>query len=204
MFFRLMAIYRSLTFANCTVVMATKSNPSEYQPGLRLWPVILFVSHPFAKKHERNRVHRHLGTRWLRGRDYEAIEISSDHRLHGLSNKELRRVIRERIRESDVVIVCAIWSAQNREWIQYEVDTARKLKKPILLVLPYTGARYPRALIELSGRNPIELACLQSRLIEELPADKRRDLQNSYCSAIIKSRPVVATPPSTPARSGSV
>lgn len=77
---------------------------------------------------------------WLDTAQYLAFadcSISVDKKLTGLNDSELAEAIKEHIRQCSVFIVPTAMYVNYSDWIQFEIDTAIKMNKPILAVTPW-------------------------------------------------------------------
>lgn len=97
------------------------------------WTRKVFISHRWGKD-DYDKIKE-----WLDRPNYYHFadySISVDKKIEGLSDSDLKEAIAEQIRQCSVFIVpTAIYVAYS-DWIQFEIDTARKYKKPILAVTP--------------------------------------------------------------------
>ena len=73
-------------------------------------------------------------------RNYSAPK---DRRFDSLTKTELKEELREQIRPVEIVLVLAGMYVAHREWIQFEVDYANSLGKPILPIKPWGSQHYP-------------------------------------------------------------
>ena len=63
-------------------------------------------------------------------------------------DRQLTRKISEQIRHGSVVIIIAGMYVKYRKWIQKEIDIAKQMNKPILVVRPRGAERIPIELYE--------------------------------------------------------
>ena len=62
-----------------------------------------------------------------------------------MTTEKLREQIREQIRGVNVVVVLAGMYVAHSDWIQFEIDYAKLLAKPILGIEPWGAVRIPEA-----------------------------------------------------------
>lgn len=101
----------------------------------------LFISHAWKYNNEYYRLENLLKEYgYFNFRNYSVPEHDP---LSFSSTAELTRQIDEQIRQSSIVLVIGGMYCNYREWIQKEIDIAKKYNKPILLVEPYGSNRIP-------------------------------------------------------------
>lgn len=101
----------------------------------------LFISHAWKYNNEYYRLESLLKEYgYFNFRNYSVPEHDP---LSFSSTEELARQIDEQIRQSSVVLVIGGMYCNYREWIQKEIEIAKKYNKPILLVEPYGSNRLP-------------------------------------------------------------
>jgi hypothetical protein len=69
--------------------------------------------------------------------------VPEDKRFGLMSARSLEEEIRGQIRPVQCVIVLAGMYAAHSTWIQFEIDFAKSLEKPILGIVPWGAARTP-------------------------------------------------------------
>jgi hypothetical protein len=77
---------------------------------------------------------------WLDNAKYYQFadcSISVDKKLVGLNDSELTEAIKEHIRQCSVFIVPTAMYVNYSDWIQFEINTAVEMGKPILAVTPW-------------------------------------------------------------------
>ncbi len=133
--------------------------------------LLFFVSHVFEHDADRRAFHEHLQKAWPRDGIYRILEPSLRHHDESLSSKEIQAHLRQRISTADVVLVAAALYALKSKWMSYEIRTARRLEKPIILVRR-PRVRCPKRLVELCGVQPTELDTLRWKITRLLPAER--------------------------------
>jgi len=97
------------------------------------WTRRIFISHRWSKP-EYDKIKK-----WLDEATYYSFadcSISVDKRLDDMPDEELKKAIAEHIRQCSVFIVPTAMYVNYSDWIQFEIDTAVEMKKPILAVNP--------------------------------------------------------------------
>lgn len=79
---------------------------------------------------------------------YRDYSIPSEAPLDVKSKKELEEALENQIRSVSVVIVPAGMYAAHREWIEKEIEIAKKYDKPIVAVSPWGSERIPTIVSE--------------------------------------------------------
>lgn len=67
--------------------------------------------------------------------------------------KEIKDAITRKIRPANVVLVIAGMYYNYRKWMQYEMDEAVRLNKPIIAIYPYGSIKMPEELSSISIAN---------------------------------------------------
>jgi len=117
-------------------------------PQLRTYK--LFISHAWDYKEEYYRLKVYLDNapnfKWS---DYSVPfhdPINSD------KTRELKKQIREQIRQCSVFIVLAGMWVKYHKWIQFEIDIAKDYRKSILGIKPWGQQKTPLEIQEASDR----------------------------------------------------
>ncbi|HZK61317.1 MAG TPA: TIR domain-containing protein, partial [Anaerovoracaceae bacterium] len=76
--------------------------------------------------------------------EYKDYSVPKDDPLETNSTKELEEALERQIKAASVVIVPAGMYASHREWIQKEIQIAKKLGKPIVAVRPWGSNKMPQ------------------------------------------------------------
>ncbi len=74
--------------------------------------------------------------------------VSADRPLETRTKKELREELTQQIRGCNAVIVVSGMYATYSEWIDYEIDEAIRMGKPIIGIRPWGSERIPRKIQE--------------------------------------------------------
>ncbi|MFI3300550.1 MAG: TIR domain-containing protein [Candidatus Gastranaerophilales bacterium] len=88
---------------------------------------------------------------WLETAQYYSFadySISMDQKLVGLTESQLKLAIAERIRQCSIFIVPTGMYCNGRDWIEYEIKTAKNMGKPILAVRPRGQEKNSRLVID--------------------------------------------------------
>jgi hypothetical protein len=114
----------------------------EVMPYLRTYK--LFISHAWHRDEDYFRV-----AEWLNSApnfDWEDLSVPEH---EAIDTKELGRTIQYHLhaymRDACAFILCAGLYASHSEWIDYEVNFARRIGCPIIAVAPWGAQRLPRA-----------------------------------------------------------
>lgn len=109
----------------------------------------LFISHAWSYGVYYESLIRMLDhASFFRYRNYSAPQDKPLHNLNGTgvqNKKQICAAIDRKIRPVNCVLVLSGMYAAHREWMQYEIDTARKFGKPIIGIMPYNNERAPVA-----------------------------------------------------------
>jgi hypothetical protein len=108
----------------------------------QLYPYQVFISHAWDYKGDYYRMEQlldgHPNFDW---RNFSVPKHDPFHRAENLAEG-----LREQIRRSHVIIALAGMYAAHSDWIQFEIDFAKSLKKPIIGVYPWGQERAPEAI----------------------------------------------------------
>lgn len=105
----------------------------------------LFVSHAWDYKEHYDTIEK-----WLENHNisFSNYSVPKDDPLDVSTNKELKNELYKRIRLSSGIIVIAGMYVAHSEWIDYELESAHTLKKPIIGIMPRGQERIPKKLQE--------------------------------------------------------
>lgn len=95
----------------------------------------IFISHSWDHLDDLNGLRSLLNNRGYFNVSFE--EYTPENPINSSNVEYMRRRIRERISNSDVVIGMAGVYASHSEWMRWELETARALGKPVLGVVPW-------------------------------------------------------------------
>lgn len=108
-------------------------------PNLRIYN--LFISHPWIKDDEYNRLENMLNNSLFF--NYKNYSVPSKAPLDVRGDKELEEALERQIKPTSVVLVLAGMYVNHRRWIQKEIEIAQKLNKPIIAIRPWGQERMP-------------------------------------------------------------
>jgi len=103
------------------------------------------------------------------------LEASHDFQWknHSISDETDKEQLNEQIKDVDVVIILSGMYSKNKDLIQQEIDLARKLGKPIVIIRPYgmenVPGRIEDAASEVVGWNT---SCIVDSVRESLESDE--------------------------------
>ena len=113
--------------------------PSSPRSDVRL---NLFVSHSWRYGEDRLGIHSLLEQVWRKGEDFVDLAVPADHPIHDADDDAaLFDKLRDRIVLSDVLLVLGGMYANASEWIGTEVDIARALRVPVIVIVPFGQER---------------------------------------------------------------
>ncbi|WP_236102879.1 TIR domain-containing protein [Dethiosulfovibrio faecalis] len=117
-------------------------------PSLRNYNI--FISHAWRYSERYEKLSNMLNeAKYLRTIDYSVPQwkpvIDPE---HPCNKSDLKNALTEQISHASVVIVIAGMWASYSEWIQYEIDEAQRMWKPILGIKPRGQERIPSAITQ--------------------------------------------------------
>lgn len=114
----------------------------------------LFISHAWKYGSEYDRLVNLLDkANYFKYRNYSAPKEKPLHNLDttDVSTKlEIQRAIDRKIQPVNAVLVISGMYYNNREWMQYELDTAKNMNKPIIAIRPYFNTKMPQSIAEIA------------------------------------------------------
>lgn len=110
----------------------------------------LFISHAWRYSEGYDRAIRFLNDAnnfiWT---NYSVPEARA---FEGLTRAGLQEQLRNQIRPVQCVVILAGMYVAHSDWIQFEIDFATQLRKPILGIVPYRSQRIPSAVSQAANR----------------------------------------------------
>ncbi|MCK5602272.1 TIR domain-containing protein [Candidatus Pacearchaeota archaeon] len=102
----------------------------------------IFIPHAWDYDEEYDRLVKLLeGVEGFEFRDYS---VPKEYPLEADSIRELEEALENQIKSVSVVVVPAGMYAAHREWIEKEIQIAKRLEKPIVAVQPWGSERIPQ------------------------------------------------------------
>ena len=110
-------------------------------PSLHMYR--LFLSHAWSYSEGYLRIKEFLDA--APNFSYSNYSVPKDRAFEGLGRVGLEEKLRQQIRPAQAVIVLGGMYVAHSDWIQFEIDFAKSLGKPILGINPWGGQRMPTA-----------------------------------------------------------
>lgn len=113
-----------------------------------LFPYHIFISHAWKYGSSYDRLEEMLDT--APNFKYFNYSAPEDKPLHNLDTTDVKKkseieaAIDRKIAVSSCVLVISGMYYIHRKWMQYEIDTARRMKKPIIAIRPFGAQVIPR------------------------------------------------------------
>ena len=83
---------------------------------------------------------------------YSNYSISEDKAVIGLSDNNLSDKIRSHIKLSQIVLIPAGMEVNYRRYIQFELEIAQEMRKPIIGIIPFGKKRKPQIIIAAASK----------------------------------------------------
>lgn len=96
----------------------------------------IFSSHRWAYNNHREGLHGLLSPTWIKNVDFVDHSIPKAHPVKVEDDLELAREIRNRIRQSDVLLVFTGMYVNFSDWVKFEIHSAFNDDCPIIAVIP--------------------------------------------------------------------
>lgn len=106
----------------------------------------LFISHAWRYSERYRRVIEFLDA--ANNFSYTNYSVSEDKAFDRMNVNQLKEELRQQIRPAQVVVVVGGMYIAHSDWIQFEIDFAKSLGKPILGIRPRGALVMPKAVSE--------------------------------------------------------
>ena len=108
-----------------------------------LYPYRIFISHAWRYSESYERVCNLLTA--APNFSYYNYSIPVSKAFDTMTDQALKEQLREQIRPVSVAMILGGMYVAHSEWIQFEIDYAKSIAKPILGVIPWGAVRMPQA-----------------------------------------------------------
>ncbi len=109
----------------------------------------IFISHAWRYHDAYDRMIRFLDEAPLF--IYANYSVPSDKKFDNLTKAQLQEELRQQIRPVESVIILGGIYVSYSDWIQFEIDFAKELQKPIIGVRPWSAERMPQAVSDAAN-----------------------------------------------------
>lgn len=106
----------------------------------------LFISHAWKYSDRYRRVINFLDA--ANNFSYINYSVPEDRAFDTMAANQLKEELRQQIRPAQVVVIVGGMYIAHSDWIQFEIDYAKSLGKPILGIRPWGAQVMPRAVSE--------------------------------------------------------
>lgn len=103
----------------------------------------LFISHAWRYSERYQRAISFLNA--APNFSWKNYSVPIDKKFEQMSIRALQEELRDQIRPTQCVVVLAGMYAAHSNWIQFEIDFAKSLNKPILGIVPWGAERTPKS-----------------------------------------------------------
>lgn len=94
----------------------------------------IFVSHSWDHSNDLIRLHNLLSNRGYFY--YDPQEVTRNNPINSLNATYIKQCLRERIRNSNILLALAGIYASHSDWMRWEIETAKELGIPIVGIIP--------------------------------------------------------------------
>ena len=119
-------------------------------PSLHTYKI--FISHAWKYSEDYEKIVEFLGKSG--NFKYANYSVNEEKGFDKKTEEQLKEELREQIRPVEIVLVLAGIYVAHSKWIQFEIDFAKQLNKPILPIKPWGSVRYPTVL-EFAEENAV-------------------------------------------------
>ena len=110
----------------------------------------LFISHAWKYSEGYERINKFLQA--APNFQYSNYSVPESKAFMGLNNLQLREQLKSQIRPVQCVIILGGMYVAHSDWIQFEIDFAKSINKPILGIYPWGAVRMPMAVTLAADR----------------------------------------------------
>lgn len=110
-------------------------------PSLRNYRV--FISHAWRYDSDYYRVEQFLHD--APNFDWENLSVPSHDGIDADDEGELKKLLRDQMRDANAFVIIAGMYVAHSEWIDFEINFARRIGSPIIGVLPRGSIQIPRS-----------------------------------------------------------
>jgi hypothetical protein len=128
----------------------------------------VFISHAWHRDEEYRRVETMLDEaanfRWRNLSVPEHDPVSAD------AGRSIEYYLRNHMRDACVFLLCAGMYVSHSEYIQFEIDFARRIGRPIIAIAPWNAARLPNGAqyaVETVSRSDSLVAAIRQHALPE-------------------------------------
>jgi len=114
-----------------------------------LYKYRLFISHAWKYSESYDRAITFLNN--ANNFDYANYSIPWEKKFENLTNFQLKEELKDQIRPVNAVLVMGGMYVAHSDWIQFEIDFAKLLDKPIIGIRPWNGQRMPDAVTQAAN-----------------------------------------------------
>lgn len=108
-------------------------------PALRTYKV--FISHAWNYNDEYSSVVRRLNE--APNFDWQNLSVPEHDPVIAGNTEELKKLLRDQMRPAHAFVILGGMYAAHSDWIEFEVDFARRIGRPIIGVQPHGNTRMP-------------------------------------------------------------
>lgn len=116
-------------------------------PGLHRYR--LFISHAWHRHEGYDRLLRFLND--ANNFIYSNYSVPQDKAFEGMTNSQLKEQLKKQINPTEVVLILGGIYVAYSGWIQYEIDHAKSLNKPIIGIKPWGAQRMPKTVSDAAN-----------------------------------------------------
>jgi hypothetical protein len=99
-------------------------------------PIRVYVTHTFSESDDYLRVFEYIES----NPNFFYVNTSKPDELPAGGSEAFKTALREQIQAAEAVIVLASLFEKKRDWVQYQIDAAQALGRPIIAMKPFGGA----------------------------------------------------------------
>lgn len=108
----------------------------------------IFISHSWSHSNDLIRLHNLLRERGYFS--FDSHEVTRNNPINSLNTSYIKRQLRERIRNSNILLALAGIYASHSDWMKWEIETAKELGIPIVGIIPRGQERISQTVFDNS------------------------------------------------------
>ncbi|HDR1160292.1 TPA: TIR domain-containing protein [Pasteurella multocida] len=108
----------------------------------------IFVSHSWDHSDDLNNLHNLLINRGYFS--FDSQEVTKNHPINSFNGAYIKQRLKERIKNSNILLALAGVYASHSDWMKWEIETANKLGIPIIGIIPRGQERISKIVFDNS------------------------------------------------------
>ncbi|HDR0967240.1 TPA: TIR domain-containing protein [Pasteurella multocida] len=108
----------------------------------------IFVSHSWDHSNDLSSLHNLLQNRGYFS--FDSQEVTKNHPINSFNELYIKQKLKEKIRNSNILLALAGIYASHSEWMKWEIETAKELGVPVVGIIPRGQERISKIVFDNS------------------------------------------------------